>query len=217
MRLYKYINETFGVSNIALKRLKVSEFYSLNDPFEFMGFDLRNPDIRKSIESTKRELSKTKGLISFSATKAEPLLWGHYADSHRGMALGFDIDDSLLVKVTYHPTRSTIDIDKITGHPINGKKTVDQMISRKSVKWRYEKEWRFFLDLDETRREGGMLFCDFDERIKLKEIWVGMNSTLRREKVETLVSGYSEKIVIRKASLHLRDYLMTEDRSYRVR
>lgn len=217
MRLYKYINETFGVNNIALKRIKVSELYSLNDPFEFIGFDLRNPLTRAAIESTKRVLSNTKGLISFSSTKNEPLLWGHYADSHRGMALGFDIDDSILSKVTYHPTRPAIEVDKNTGHPIDGNKVLDLMIANKSVKWRYEKEWRVFVELDEISREGGMHFCNFDEKIKLKEIWLGMNSALTRERIETLVSGYGEKIIIRKMKLHLKDYRTTEDRTFRVR
>ena len=33
-----------------------------------------------------------RGVLSFSKTSTDALLWAHYADGHRGLCLGFDFE-----------------------------------------------------------------------------------------------------------------------------
>jgi len=76
----------------------------LNDPFEFLGVDLSDPDFRRQIKATKKTLSESRGLLCFSKNWHNPVLWGHYADKHRGICLGFDMPEDLPTKVDYVTT-----------------------------------------------------------------------------------------------------------------
>jgi hypothetical protein len=40
-------------------------------------------------------------MLCFSRDWHNPVQWSHYADKHRGICLGFDVPDSLLVPVQY--------------------------------------------------------------------------------------------------------------------
>lgn len=108
MLLYNLSPTPYALSNIALRRLKISRLSDLNDPFELLAADLLNPLHRKAFADWKHELSQSTGLICFSKSWRSPLLWGHYADRHSGIALGFEVPDSLAVDVFYSATRVKI-------------------------------------------------------------------------------------------------------------
>ena len=38
-------------------------------------------------------------------------MWAHYADSHKGIAIGFDVLDNLLFKIDYVESRITPEAD----------------------------------------------------------------------------------------------------------
>ena len=100
-RVYYLTGAQYAISNIALRRLKVSRFATLNDPFEFLGADLSDPAYRKAVRETKNHVNKDQGLICFSKSWSNPVLWGHYAESHTGIALGFDAPRTKLKEVFY--------------------------------------------------------------------------------------------------------------------
>ena len=112
MRVYHFINATHGISNVALRRLRVSRFSQLNDPFELLAADMTDPRHKEAFDRFKAEIDKNKGMICFSGTWHNPLLWGHYADKHKGIALGFDISDEILLKVRYTSNRAQIKFDE---------------------------------------------------------------------------------------------------------
>lgn len=103
--VYHYISARYGLEGIQKRRLKISRIMELNDPFEFLGVNLKDRKFRKLISETKQELSKSKGLLCFSKTWRNPVLWGHYADKHKGLCLGFEIASNLLGKVEYIDSR----------------------------------------------------------------------------------------------------------------
>ncbi len=96
MRLYHFTNAEYGLSNLREKHLKISRIDQLNDPFEFMGADLSNGDLRKEIEISKDRYNETMGLLCFSKNWDNPVQWGHYADGHKGLCLGFDVADGAI-------------------------------------------------------------------------------------------------------------------------
>ena len=53
--------------------------------------------VREQLWKIQADLNAKIGLLSFSSTPREPTLWSHYAESHKGIALGFDIASNLLV------------------------------------------------------------------------------------------------------------------------
>lgn len=56
MRVYYFSNTEYTISNLALKRLKVSRFSQLNDPFELLAADLLNPHHKNALEILKANL-----------------------------------------------------------------------------------------------------------------------------------------------------------------
>jgi hypothetical protein len=94
-----------------LKRVKVSRFGQLNDPFELLAADLLDPSDQAALANFKDTLDKSTGMICFSSAWSTPLLWGHYADKHSGIVLGFDIPENLLAKVKYTANRTKIQFD----------------------------------------------------------------------------------------------------------
>jgi hypothetical protein len=87
--VYQYFSAANAILCIETRRLRISTIHNLNDPFEvrpvLKGAD---PELRGDQESFLHEWRERKaqevGLLCFSATKTNPLLWSHYADRHRG-------------------------------------------------------------------------------------------------------------------------------------
>lgn len=98
-------------------------------------------------------LQSQVGILSLSELADHPLLWAHYADSHKGLAIEFDVQheyfdrrrsdkDELyhLRKVKYAERssmgRTLFDLDG------------DDLLVTKNLLWSYEQEWRMLAPLD---------------------------------------------------------------------
>jgi hypothetical protein len=97
-------------------------------------------------------ISEKFGVICFSRTSTQPLMWSHYGSSHGGLLIEFDRSDELfrnssLFKVKYGEKRVGYDT---TGK--NAKRALLQLARRKSRDWSYEKEYRLFVDLEDTTK-----------------------------------------------------------------
>ena len=68
MRVFYFTNANYGVSNLSLRRLKISRFNQLNDPFELLAADLLDPRDRKALSDFKDNLDSNKGMICFSGS-----------------------------------------------------------------------------------------------------------------------------------------------------
>ena len=53
MRVYQFMKAQHGVNVIKNRRLKISRIRELNDPFEFLGVELSDPQFRKGVMETK--------------------------------------------------------------------------------------------------------------------------------------------------------------------
>lgn len=215
MRVYKFLNANFGISNLALKRVKVSKISELNDPFEFLAADLLDPRDLNAFAQWKSELNLNKGLISFSGSWSSPLLWGHYADSHLGMVLGFEIPDDLLAKVLYSDNRVKVQFDVTTNQIVNGASVTDKMIRTKFTDWQYEDEYRLFVDLSESKKASKPEFVDFSPSLKLEEVILGMRCDVPIDRIRDLLGNELQGTRIKKAGMARRAFKVVEDRSFR--
>jgi hypothetical protein len=80
-------------------------------------------------------------LYCVSGTCASAMMWSHYADSHRGICIGFDSGMDIFAKaqpVTYSHVRHTVD----PVHDSNEQRLANSLLL-KSADWKYEKEWRY--------------------------------------------------------------------------
>lgn len=192
-RVYYMTGAMTGLACIAMQRLKVSRFNDLNDPFELMGVNVNDSAVRRAFKAARDKLNETKGLICFTQNWKSPLMWGHYADKHAGMALGFDIPSELLVDVNYATKLFNLQLDPRTKRP--AKETMDMLISMKFSDWSYEKECRKFVDLNPEEAEGGMHFVPFSKDLKFCEIVLGPRNNYKVADIRKLakkVSGGDE-------------------------
>ena len=122
MRVYYYTAEEFALSNIINERIKISLLDDLNDPYEFLGIDLSDEKARNMFNYGRDEAAKKGGIVSFSKVWNHPIMWSHYGDKHKGICLGFDIDDAVVLGVQYSQDLVTVEFDMDKKH---GGLTVD--------------------------------------------------------------------------------------------
>jgi hypothetical protein len=215
MRVYYFTNEEFGLSNIINERLKISLLDDLNDPFEFLGVDLSDKEVRKAFKAARDEAVKTAGVICFCRDWKNPLMWGHYGDKHKGMCLGFDIDDIHIKKVNYFPNMMAPDIDmnkEFSGLP---QEIVEKLMCTKYEGWKYENEVRVLVELKE-KDSSGLYFTDFKGNMVLKEIFLGPRSKLNVDQVAKYLCSYNLEVNVYKSRAAFTKYEVVKDKSKSV-
>ncbi len=192
MIVYHFRNTKYGIRSITERRLKISQLMDLNDPFEFLGVELSNKSLRRAMNQTKEELSRANGLLCFNKKWNNPLHWAHYADSHKGICMGFDIPKNKLEKVKYINNRikcsDSIDM-----------KLMQKCLFTKFKQWEYEQEYRFYIKLDKSTEENGLYFFDFAKDMKLKKVIVGCRSEASRKDISVALGDLSSKVEVFKA------------------
>jgi hypothetical protein len=153
--------------------IRVSTLDTLNDPFELMPY-LRHRN-NKEIEqymNIRKQISGIYGLLCFSKTWEEPLLWSHYADKHKGVALGFEISNFNIFDVKYdqNPIRKQIELTNDLG---TNKNLFLELAQTKYKKWDYEEESRILIKLKNCTKIDGHYFIGFGDSLKVKEIKLG--------------------------------------------
>jgi len=201
MRLYKFLSSVYALRDIRRRRLKISEIHDLNDPFELIPCDLSDPDNRQAALKSRDELSGNRGLLCFARAWANPVLWAHYSDKHKGICLGFDVTDELATPVTYTATRIPWREPDV--------QFMHQILFTKFAGWRYEDEVRMYAARDEE--ENGLYFADFNENLRLREVIAGHRCCVERGEILAALTSYPEPVDIRKARLSYTAFEVIED------
>ena len=177
MRLYHFTSQKYGLLALTQRRLKLARINALNAPFEFLGWNLRDKRARAFLRNWKNERDREYGLLCFSHKWSHPLLWGHYAEKHHGIVIGFEVPDKsdLYHPVKYRRKRLPAPSDRdLVGAD------VEDLLLTKFTAWRYESEYRSFSRLADSVHEGGLYFEPFTDDLKPVEVIVGDRSTITR-------------------------------------
>lgn len=147
MKLYKYrsLNNLWHLLDILINnRLYCAHWSELNDPLEgryeiFLGAKV---NVYASLESTiASKVEQERDAFRIASLSADPtnlLMWAHYANGHKGVAVEIEIPDDHedLTAVSYTPFSSVFlanpSPDDDLRHLFNGK----------SEEWSYEREYR---------------------------------------------------------------------------
>lgn len=193
MRVYKFLNAKWGLKALEDRRLKIARISDLNDPFELLGINLSNRELRKAFVEMKYALAKNRGLLCFSKRWRNPLLWGHYSDGHRGLCLGFDVPDELLMGVNY--TRKRTASEKLFSNDQSVKeREMKRLLSTKFSHWRYENEVRCFVSLEDKDPHNGHYFFEFSNEMQIKQILVGAEACISRRDVEKALGDKNAQV-----------------------
>lgn len=212
MRGYYFTPGEFAISNIALRRIKVSRFQDLNDPFELPAVDIGERDARAPIRAARDRLNQEKGLICFSRAWHNPLLWGHYADKHRGVCLGFDVADESVENVIYARRPMKITVSSKTGQPKLTAKGINRLQRTKFMDWTYEDEVRYFVDFQDVVAEGPLHFKGFSSDIVLREVILGPKCTFPIDGVRSLVQAFKPDVVVIQSRIAFRSFDVIENK-----
>lgn len=202
VRLFYFTSDRWGKDNLEKRRLKLSFSNLVNDIFEERPFDFgkgeQGRQLRRDWRNAIDKHSMTQGFISFSESWAVPTMWGHYADNHKGVCLGFDLPSRRGDGVEYADKIDYID----NLHPIDGRIHTDigylkSMITfaskTKSSHWSYEKEWRCWFSLSDAEKKlkkakpDKPFYAGFGENLVLREVIFGVKSTHTSESFKALL------------------------------
>jgi len=178
MRAYHFIAEQFALQAIENQRLKVATINELNDPFELLACDLTDRKYRRGFLQWKKRTAATSGFLCFSKGWSNPLLWGHYADRHRGVALEVEIDDQLVIPVHYSASRLPLNVQQIMRDGGFSGELAERLASTKSKHWCYEKEVRVPVSLSACVVDKGLYFERLTEQVKITGLVLGPLSKL---------------------------------------
>ena len=76
---------------------------------------------------------------------------------------------------------------------------VNKWLKTKYEDWKYEEEVRISATRDEADEKTGLYFVPFGSTLQLKEVIVGIRSSVKKEEVEKALAGYPEDVEILKA------------------
>lgn len=250
--LYKYIKAEYLPEFLNTGYLKVAKIGEVNDPFESIPcFDPKdsldrlineitnsvNSDISyKETEIALKDFEEAWELmrsrssvryISFSTLCSSILMWGHYADNHKGACLAFqfklnELNDlfpnTQLTTMLYSRERVSL-IPYILSQGLNiNTKEVPQLFRylcgfTKAKDWEYEKEARLYINPKIHLRERKGIRSYGDTRRALSGIILGINFEQNSEAVKELViSGlHNNHIAYTRARQSLKEYRVEND------
>ncbi len=207
MLFYYFTSADFGIKNLKQKRLKISDFSNVNDPFELLGIELRDKVVRQAIKFEKSKISKENGLLCFSEDKYNPVQWAHYADNHKGVCLGFEIDEKSLRKVKYVSER--LAKDTLEQSDCN-----EKLLTTKFSHGSYEQERRLILKLSNySKDEQGKRFKQFGNDMLLKEVYIGCKSDLDFDDIVAAFASSNKSVIVKVTRPSFRDFRIVWDQS----
>jgi len=212
-RLFHFVNENYGLENIKLRRLKVSRHDDLNDPFELLALDLSDKWLRGDLTNFERAMAAQYGVLCFSQRWQNPVKWGHYADRHRGLCLGFDVAADLAAPVSYTHRRLRGLTKKISSVALDQEIT-KRLLLTKFVHWRYETEARLFVRLTEAKRapESELYFEEFSSQLKLVTVIAGAEFTIPRLRLREALGPLAKCVEMFKARPAFRNFRIVRNK-----
>lgn len=209
MKAYHFLPAKYALDDLKNKRLKISHFTDMNDPFELLAVECTDRELIKLFEATKQKIANEHGVICFSKNWNNPVLWSHYADKHKGICLGFDVDvpDNFVLPISYVGS----------GLECCNKGSVDRdfmlkLLSTKYKDWEYEDEVRIFADLKDRDPKTGKYFKEFDDSLTLREIILGVrfDGTLEDN---VHIQTYANNVKLIHTTLELKSFRIIEDKA----
>lgn len=160
MELFNLTAAEHAISNLVRHRIKISRIDDLNDPFELLAINVRDKKLREAAKMIRDQIAATRGVICFSKRWSNPVLWSHYADKHRGIALGFEVAGQFLMPVRYEKSLKKVKIDQILSKADADEEFSNVLLATKFEDWHYEDECRVWVDLTRHEPENGLYFYE---------------------------------------------------------
>jgi hypothetical protein len=178
---YHFLSAEHAIDDLEQERIKVALIYTLNDPFELLPYlRYREVEKRSLYRVVHKVVSKKYGLLCFSGIWDEPLLWGHYADKHKGIAIGFEFLKGNILQVQYRFQPKRVKFE-LTNDPPKNEELFLSLAKEKYKNWEYENEYRMLVELKNCTSDKGNRFFEFKDTLTVKEIVLGCKFDYKKE------------------------------------
>lgn len=216
MIAYHFISENYALDVISNQCLKLSLINDLNDPFELIAADLPDFESRIEMRKFKDYMAGKLGILCFSKNWNNPLLWSHYANRHKGVALEFFIKDEIALPVKYRKNRFRFDVkEKIYLKQNVSREETDEIWLTKFESWNYEEEIRVICSQSDCIKKKNLLFHPLNDEISLKAVILGPLCELKIEDInEKLPVGKELKVI--KSRLAFRSFDIVKQRRFKT-
>jgi hypothetical protein len=118
------------------------------DQIPSVSIDKVKKVLKEFVSKKQKEFLETKGCTCFSETNNSILMWGHYANRHKGFCLEFNTNFDPFSGAKEVKYRNEYPIYNPIADILNDHEASDDdlfpPISTKYTQWEYEKEWRIF-------------------------------------------------------------------------
>jgi hypothetical protein len=196
--IYRILKTEYAIQAIESQMLKVGSITELNDPSDCAPIITDLPERyddfpNLALRNIFAQVSENLGVLSFTDAIQDPVLWSHYGDSHRGIALGFNFLDSEKIKPIQYskekPKISIYDIDT----SIDTALTRSNVLFTKATSWKYEREFRKLIRLADCTPSSGLYFYKFPKQ-SLKSIVLGDRCKISKNYIYNLLKhkNYTE-------------------------
>ncbi len=156
--LYKYCRiNRHTIEALKRNKLFMNKAKNFNDPFDCLIY--RGDHYKNNI--VFRNMMDSIKISCFSKDKKSILMWSHYANSHQGICIGYDMDidyirknNLYISKIVYGETESKYD------------NMLKKIFYQKNKIWKYEKEYRII----SLKKQGDYIIAPL-----IKEIVFGLN------------------------------------------
>lgn len=223
MIIYQYrgkmtTNKQFGyfvklIKNGDLMFRRPSEF---NDPFDCMPTQVSEMPIgalphfvvdsliNRNIQSV---LSQMVGIACFTPHPDRMLMWSHYGDQHRSICVGFDSDE-LLNNVPKNSLDNPLytELSKVTYTNTRPDENDKYALSKKSIEWCYEDEFRLMSYTKQGHPKWGAGVWRVPTS-SLKEVILGARiESKQKDRICAAIQKYNASIEIKQAIVHSHSY-----------
>lgn len=186
--LYKYRSlesfETF-VDIVLNERIYAAPYFDLNDPMEGLYRYTEGTINQQLIRDIKGQKEKLR-ICSLSRNCISTLMWSHYANSHKGVAIGVEVSPHQEVRgINYEGMSFVQNATKIGSH-----ETAKKILTYKLNSWIYEDEERVFVTSGNYAK------------VRILEVVLGANiSDKHKALVRKLVKKVDENISVQNSDI----------------
>jgi hypothetical protein len=216
MRLYYMTSHEIATKHVlSERRMKLSRFHELNDPFEMKPHSLADKEMRRITEILEKKYFQHTGILCFSDNWRSPVMWAHYADKHRGVCLGFDVakdEPDVVRQVEYNPERVKVLLDSQKELYGLDQNFIQTIIYTKAHEWAYEREWRVIGKLEHQDPATGYYFVDFGPKLILREVILGCRNDTPVGDIAKLARNNDASVRVCRARPAFQEFAMVENK-----
>jgi hypothetical protein len=113
--------------------------------------------------------------------------------------------------VTYRGRRLLHDLEALEPKDLN-EELMAALACTKYAHWRYEREFRAFVGLEERDAETGLYFAEFSENLRLTHVIVGALASIGRTEIDEAIGGLVPRPTVFKARLAFKSFRVVRNR-----